>query len=234
MTATQRARVPAGPRAIAIFGGSFDPIHLGHLAVAQAAQRKFRLDGIHFVPAEHPPHKPRHALAAFPHRYAMVSLACAEQSHFVPSLAEASENHSGQRLRYSIDTARRFRRQLRHPHDRLYFIVGADAFLEIPTWKDYEALLGACNFIVASRPGFRWAALRRVIPRELLARPATTDSPPDRHTIFLRKTAVHLLDTVASHVSSTEIRRRRHRRQSIHAFVPLAVEEYILKQALYT
>jgi nicotinate-nucleotide adenylyltransferase len=206
---------------------------VGHLAVARAAQRKFRLHEIHFVPAGRHPLKTRQPLAAFPHRYAMVALACAEHPGFVPSLAEAGEDHSGQHIFYSIDTVRHFRRLLRHPHDRLYFVVGADAFLDIPKWRDYEVLLQSCDFIVVSRPGFRMQALRLVVPPELLARPRP-GAAHERQAIPLRRSTVHLLDSVMSHVSSTEIRRRRQRHLSIHGLVPLGVEEYILKQALYT
>lgn len=224
--------VPARPRSMAIFGGSFDPVHIGHLAVAGAARRRFHLDQIHFVPAGQPPHKSRHALLPFPHRYAMVALACAEHLHYVASLAEAGEDHSGGQVFYSVDTVRRFRQRLRHPHDRLFFVLGADAFLQIPTWKSYETLLDSCDFIVVSRPGFRIEALRLVIPPELLGRPAPGSAPDKRH-IPLRRSSVYLLDTVNSHVSSTEVRRRLHRRQSIHGLVPARVEEYIFKQALY-
>ncbi len=213
---------------IGLLGGSFDPVHVGHLAVARAACRRFHLDEVHFIPAGRPPHKPRQELAPFPHRYAMVALACAENAHFVPSLAEAGADYSGRQPHYTIETVRRYRRE--YPHARLYFIAGVDAFLEIPTWKEYERLLGLCDFIVASRPGYRLEALRLVIPPELLGRTAS----PARNVIALRHTAVHLLDTVASHVSATEIRRRRQRRQSIHGLVPVRVEEYIVKLALYT
>ncbi len=215
------------PRSIGLLGGSFDPVHLGHLAVARAAYRGFHLDEVHFIPAGRPPHKPKQELAPFPHRYAMVALACADHSHFVPSLAEAGADFSGLSAHFSVETVRRYRRG--YPQAKLYFITGADAFLEIPTWKDYETLLGLCDFIVASRPGFRMDALRLVIPPELLAR----NPARDRRSIALRHTTVHLLETVASHVSATEIRLRRHRRQSIHGLVPLRVEEYILKLALY-
>lgn len=230
MTTAHLHKVRAHPRSIAILGGSFDPIHVGHMAVARSAQRRFRLDEIHFVPAGHPPHKMKPGLTPYPDRYAMVTLACAEHPHFIPSLAEAGEDHAGRQTFYSVDTVRYFRQLLRHPNDKLYFIIGADAFLEIPTWREYETLLSSCDFLVVSRPGFRMSALKLVIPPELLAR----TPPPNGHTIALRKTSVHLLDTVVSHVSSTEIRRRRHRRQSIHGLVPVLVEEYILRQALYT
>ena len=224
------------PRSIALFGGSFDPIHVGHLAVAQAAERRFRLDEVHCIPSGRPPHKPKQELAPFPHRYAMVALACADHLAFVPSLAEASADHTGRHAVYSIDTVRRFRQMLRHPEDRVYFLMGADAFLEIPTWKDYEALLDSCDFIVANRPGYRMDVLRLVIPPELLRRPGGRNgrgAAREKHAIPLRKTCIYFLETPASHVSSTEIRRRLHRRQSIHGLVPARVEEYIFKQALY-
>jgi nicotinate-nucleotide adenylyltransferase len=213
-------------RSVALFGGTFDPVHAGHIAVAQAAQRRFHLDAIHFIPSSHPPHKPLRELTPFVHRYSMVALACAGHPGFMPSLAEAPTDGSGH-VFYSIETVRRFHRE--HPEDHLYFIVGADQFLELPTWKNYEALLDACDFIVASRPGFRLDALRLVIPPEKLGRPASQH--PQK--IVLRKSTVYLLTTVASHVSATEVRVRRERNQSIHGLVPTRVEEYILGQALY-
>lgn len=234
MTTPQLHKVPQRPRAIALYGGSFDPVHVGHMAVARAAQRRFHLHEVHFVPAGRHPFKSKQHLTPYPERYAMLALACAEHPHFFPSLAEAGEDGAGQHTHYSVDTVRHFRRQLHHPKDRLYFIIGVDSFLEIPMWRDYETLLGLCDFIVVSRPGFKMSALRLVIPPELLARPQAAGHPVDRKTIALRKTHVHLLDTVASHVSSTEIRRRRHRGQSVHGLVPVRVEEYILKQALYS
>jgi nicotinate-nucleotide adenylyltransferase len=234
MTAPQLHKVPRRARSIAVYGGSFDPVHVGHLAVARAAQRRFHLEEVHFVPAGRHPFKTKQHAAPFAHRHAMLALACAEHPHFVPSLADAGEDFTGQHVQYSVDTVRHFRRQLHHPQDQLYFITGVDSFLEIPTWREYETLLGLCDFIVVSRPGFKMNALRLVIPPELLARPTAAGQPKDRHTIALRKTCVHLLDNVVSHVSSTEIRRRRHRGQSIHGLVPVRVEEYILRQALYT
>ena len=213
-------------RSVALFGGTFDPPHAGHIAVAQAAQRRFHLDAIYFVPSSRPPHKPQRELTPFIHRYTMVALACAEHANFVPSLVEAPAG-GPPHVFYTIDTVRRYHRE--HPDDHLYFIVGADQFLELPTWKNYESLLDACDFIIASRPGFRLDALRLVIPPEKLGRAASADP----HKIALRKTAVNLLTTVASHVSSTEVRERLHHKQTIHGLVPQRVEEYILGQALY-
>ena len=213
-------------RSVALFGGTFDPIHAGHVAVAEAAQKRFHLDTIHFVPSARPPHKTKPALTPFVHRYAMVALACADHADFRPSLAEAPDGAAPHAF-YTIDTVRRYRRE--HPDDHLFFIVGADQFLEIPTWKNYEALLDSCDFIIASRPGFRLDALRLVLPPEKMGRTPSND--PSK--IVLRKSVVHLLTTVSSHISSTEVRNRLDRRQNIHGLVPKPVEEYIRGQALY-
>jgi nicotinate-nucleotide adenylyltransferase len=212
-------------RSVALFGGTFDPIHSGHVAVAEAAQRRFHLDAIYFVPSSRPPHKAQRELTPFIHRYAMTALACAEHPSFIPSLAEAPGG--APHVFYTIDTVRKFHRM--HPEDHLYFIVGADQFLEIPTWKNYEALLDACDFIVASRPGFRIDALRLVVPPEKLGRTAREEAS----RIVLHKTTIHMLTTVASHVSSTEVRSRLERKATVHGLVPARVEEYILGQALY-
>ena len=239
MTNTQAHRTAAKvhPRRIALFGGSFDPIHSGHLNVARAADRRFNFDEMEFIPASRPPHKLKQHLAPFPHRFAMVALACAEHPHFVPSLAEAGENFSGTQLHYSVDTVRYFR-HLYHGHgDRIYFIIGADAFLDIPMWKEYETLLGLCDFIIANRPGIRAEALRLVIPPDLLARPGrggeAESEQPSPVVAHLHRTTVYLLENVSSDVSATDIRRRVQRGLSIHGLVSARVEEYILKQGLY-
>jgi nicotinate-nucleotide adenylyltransferase len=213
-------------RSVALFGGTFDPIHAGHIAVAEAAQKRFHLDTVHFVPSSRPPHKTKPALTPFLHRFAMVALACADHADFHPSTAEAPDG-SAPHVFYTYDTVRRYRRE--HPDDHLYFIVGADQFLEIPTWKNYEGLLDSCDFIIASRPGFRVDALRLVVPPEKLGRTQSTDV----NTIVLRKSSVYILTTVSSHISSTEIRQRLSSRKSIHGLVPARVEEYILGQGLY-
>jgi nicotinate-nucleotide adenylyltransferase len=225
-------------RAIALFGGVFDPIHSGHIAVARAAVRRFRLDAVHFIPSGRPPHKPEGSITSFEHRYAMTALACAGHPRFVPSLAEADPSGTG-RFFYTIDTVRRFRRQLAGRTARLYFITGADAFLQIGTWKNFRALLDSCDFIVAHRPGFRVDRLAEVIPADLLARRPSSVSPAAgkgkgrRGAIALRHTSVHVLQTVSSDVSSTEIRSRRKRGRSTRGLVPPLVEEYMEKQALY-
>jgi nicotinate-nucleotide adenylyltransferase len=213
--------------AIAIFGGTFDPIHRGHLIVAAAAARRFRLDKVFFVPSSRPPHKAPEELAAFPHRYAMVALACAGKAGFMPSLAEAPDCAGTPRVFYSIDTVRRFRNEFAKDH--IYFILGADSFLDIPIWKSYEDLLDSCDFIIVSRPGIRIEALGRVIPSEMLNHAPSGDG----NSMALRKSTVYLLTSVASDVSSTDIRQRCARGASIHALVPPGVEDYIQRQALY-
>ncbi len=242
MTTAQAHRTAAKQqvRRIALFGGSFDPIHAGHLAVARAADRRFNFDEMHFIPASRPPHKLKQHLAPFPHRFAMVALACAEHPHFLPSLAEAGEDFSGTQLHYSVDTVRYFRHAFHGQGNRIFFIIGADAFLDIPLWKEYETLLGLCDFVIANRPGIRLEALRLVIPPDLYARSGARLEAADEDPVHaspvvahLARTSVYLLETVSSEVSATDIRRKVNRGQSIHGLVSGRVEEYILKQGLY-
>ena len=116
--------------------------------------------------------------------------------------------------------------------DHLYFLLGADSFLHFSTWKNYEALLELCDFVVASRPGFPSDALRRVIPAHLFS-PQSKSTRRQSGVIELRHTTVYLLDTVASPVSATRVRERLDRGQSVRGLVPSSVEDYIIKQALY-
>jgi len=212
---------------IALFGGTFDPIHAGHLAAARAAQRQFRLERILFVPTGNPPHKTHDRLTDYGQRLAMVALACAGESRFIPSTIEAPTADGS--ARYTIDTVRAIRRRLRQ-HDRLFFLVGADAFLDLPHWKEFRRLLDAVEFIVVSRPGFEVEALRQVAPPDLL--PARR-LLPKVGTIRLRHGAIHLLHGVEAPVASREIRQAVRARQSITGLVPLLVEEYIEKEGLY-
>jgi len=170
----------------------------------------------------------------------MVALTSADHPHFVPSLAEAGEDFSGTQLHYSVDTVRYFRHTYHGHGDRIFFIIGADAFLDIPMWKEYETLLGLCDFVIANRPGIRLEALRLVIPPDLHARPNVKRDKDDESiahgspiVALLDKTTVYLLENVSSEVSATDIRRKAGRGQSIHGLVSARVEEYILKQGLY-
>ncbi len=232
MTAARRTSSARRQGSLALFGGTFDPIHSGHLAVARAAQKRFHPEAIHFIPAGRPPHKQESELAPYAHRLALVALACAGHPRFVPSVAEAGADFSGRETFYSVDVVRRFRREL-PPGARLWFIIGADAFLDLPNWREPEALLDSCDFIIASRPGIDLARLRRAIPPHLLGKREPAGRTGASKTIALRSSCVHLLDSVVSPVSSTEIRRRVARGLSVHGLVPAAVEDYIWKLALY-
>lgn len=211
---------------IALFGGTFDPVHCGHLAVARAAAKRFRLGRIYFVPADLPPHKQRNPITPYAHRYAMLALATAGEKGFLPSLMEAN---SGAGPSYSIYTVRRFKRSLAKG-DRLFFVIGMDAFLEIATWHQAEALLRECDFIVASRPGFSLADVAKALPEGL--RQKVTE-PPERGKIVLGKTAVYLLDGVRERVSATEVRKAAERGRSLKGLVEPSVAQYIRKMGLY-
>ncbi len=245
------SRKSEGERRVALFGGTFDPIHVGHLAIASAAQRRFHLDEIRFIPVGRPPHKPGNCVASYAHRYAMVALGCAGHPRFIASLAESGADHSGRQEFYSVDTVRLFKLKYEGSDTHVFFLLGADSFLQIPTWRDYKTLLNLCDFIVASRPGFRLDALRLVIPPELLRPHASQigavkpERPPagragrvassllQPNAIALNRTTVYVLDTVSCPVSATNIRERLQRNVSIRGLVPPNVEEYITKQALY-
>ncbi|HWP84450.1 MAG TPA: nicotinate-nucleotide adenylyltransferase [Terriglobia bacterium] len=210
---------------IALFGGTFDPVHCGHLAAARAAQAAFALDQVHFVPARIPPHKRDRPITPFPHRHAMVALACAGIPSFVPSVLESRGERPGE-PNFSILTVRRMQQQL-SAADHLFFLIGADAFLEIRTWREPVALLDSVDFILVSRPGFAIARAVAAIPPEL--QPAAL-SP---QCIQLRRRRVHLLSTVEADISSSRIRALVAQRQPLGGLVPPAVEEYIQKLSLY-
>ena len=137
-------------RPIAIFGGTFDPIHNAHLTVAREAANRFHLNRVLFVPAANPPHKTDSRAADFEHRYRMVELAIAGERGF-----ETSRLEEGPAASYSIDTISRVKKSLQ-PGDELYFLIGADAFAEIGTWNRSADVLRAVDFIVVTRPGHHY------------------------------------------------------------------------------
>lgn len=132
---------------LAIFGGTFDPIHEGHLAVAREASARFHLDRVLIVPAAHPPHKAGVTHAPYEDRVCMAELACAGDPRF-----EVSRIEQGTARSYSIDTIEKVRATLA-PGDVLYFVIGADAFAEIRTWRRWEDVARSVRFVVVSRPG---------------------------------------------------------------------------------
>ncbi len=132
---------------VALFGGTFDPIHQAHLAVAATAAGRFHLDRVIFVPAAHPPHKTGVTHAPYEHRLRMTELACESDPRF-----EVSRLEEGAARSYSIDTIGKVRARLA-PEDELFFILGADAFAEIRTWHRWRDVAEAVCFLVVSRPG---------------------------------------------------------------------------------
>ncbi|MGB7759283.1 MAG: nicotinate-nucleotide adenylyltransferase [Bryobacteraceae bacterium] len=149
---------------LAIFGGTFDPIHNAHLALARAALCHFRLDRVLFVPAAHPPHKGGVTAAGFDDRVRMAELAVADEPRFAVSRLE-----EGTRRSYSIDTIEKVRASL-DAADELFFLIGADAFAEIQTWYRWQDVARQVVFLVISRPGHPCA-----IPEDVTAE--RLDSP---------------------------------------------------------
>jgi nicotinate-nucleotide adenylyltransferase len=227
---------------VAVFGGTFDPVHLGHLAVARAAAERFKLDQVYFVPADLPPHKLKRKLTDFQHRFAMLALATIDDKRFVPSLLDA---HTG-RPNYSIDTVRRVKQELKRL-DKLYFLIGMDAFKDIATWRQPEELLAECEFIVASRPGFSLADIGKVLPESLRPSPMVlaamelktkvkmkTKKSRSTEVFAVPGATVHLLSDVHEKVSSTQIRAAASSTTGqLSRYVPRLVAEYIKKERLY-
>lgn len=136
---------------LAIFGGTFDPIHFAHLEVAREAARQFRLSRVLFVPAARPPHKSGATSAGYEHRYNMVALACQGEPLF-----EASRLEAGHRRSYSINTIEKVKAELA-PGEELFFLIGADAFAEIQTWHRWQDVIREVEFIVVTRPGHEYS-----------------------------------------------------------------------------
>jgi nicotinate-nucleotide adenylyltransferase len=233
---------------IGFFGGTFDPIHRGHIALARAAQERFQLGRIYFVPANIPPHKQRQPITAYFHRYAMLALATMGDKAFVPSLLEAPSAASAEAGRskgkaepivaapnYSIDTVRRLKTSLKKS-DGLFFLIGIDAFDEIAKWHEAEALFHECEFIVASRPGYSLADVANALPPRLRPASAVTkpfEKQPAKGDLVLSGATVHLLENVQQPVSATAIREAIAAKRSLKKFVDPPVEEYIRKMELY-
>lgn len=193
---------------IGIMGGTFDPIHYGHLVIAEAAWYTFSLDKVIFIPAGSPPHKRNSHSTAAPARAEMVALAIASNQHFDLSLIEVER--SG--FSYSVDTVAAIAQEYHNEAD-IYFITGADAVLDIGTWRQPERLLSMCRFVAATRPGFDLAKLEKL--------PA-----PWRNKI-------DVMEIPGLDISSTDIRFRVQEERPIKYLLPETVEEYIYKYRLY-
>jgi nicotinate-nucleotide adenylyltransferase len=231
---------------IGLFGGTFDPIHHGHLALARGAQERFQLGCVYFTPANVPPHKQQHPVSCYFHRYAMVALATMNEKAFVPSLLEApadapvtastgKKGHAQAGANYTIDTLRRLKQTLRKS-DRLFFLIGIDAFKDIASWHEGVALFRECEFIVASRPGYSLADVAHALPEALRPRSAVTKpfaKQPAKGDLVLPGATVHLLENVHQNVSATAIRDAVAAKKPLTKFVDSAVAEYIKKVGLY-
>jgi nicotinate-nucleotide adenylyltransferase len=219
---------------IGLFGGTFDPIHRGHVNVARAAAERFRLKKVWFVPADIPPHKQKAPVTSYFHRYSMVALALTGEPGFLPSLLEAPEPeaHLHQRPSYSIDTVRRVKAGL-SKRDRLYFLIGIDAFRDIATWHEAEALLRECDFIVAARPGYSLDEVLGSLPRSLRPSAAEIRKQKAAGSLELPGVRLHLLPETHEDVSATQIRAAMRSRKRLTKLVPDAVAEYIRKERLY-
>jgi len=212
---------------IGLLGGTFNPVHLGHLKAAAEALRKMGLDRILFIPSYIPPHKKTVGIASPKDRFAMVELAVAGQPRFIASAVEIEAREKS----YSIVTLGKVKAA--YPDAWIFFLLGIDAFLEIETWRSYREVLGQCHFIIMSRPGFRVAAARSVLDDHyagwiysLRGRRPVGDDLLERFRIFV-------VSIRALNISSTDIRRRIKQRLPLRGLVPEAVKAYIKKRRLY-
>jgi len=201
----------SGRKRIGVLGGTFDPIHYGHLVAAEEARELLGLMKVIFVPSGHPPHKAADDMTDGEHRWAMTVLATQDNPRFEVSRIELDRPD----VSYTVDTLRLL--QERMPETELYFITGADMFLELPTWKEPETILRSFHFVAVARPGW---SLERLDGRLRLL-------------IERYRCHVHILNVPGIAVSSTEIRDRLRAGRSVQYLVPTPVVEYILQKGLY-
>ncbi len=218
----------------AIFGGTFDPIHRGHLQIARFVARHLQLDRVLFVTAARPPHKADRKMTAAKDRHAMVTLALKHEEQFFPSDIEIS---SRAKKNYTIDTIKRLRARLRRS-DELFFIMGADQLDEFSSWRDVDGLLAAVAFVVISRPGLSFRRLLACADSRVrgVAKMASGKIPHGHSAknLFASKPpAVYLLSGLKIGISSTGIRVRIAAGKSVSRWLDPAVIEYIRKHRLY-
>jgi nicotinate-nucleotide adenylyltransferase len=188
-----------------LFGGTFDPVHMGHLRAAENARDALHLQSVHFIPVGAPPHRPGPRSAAVD-RYAMVALATSGNPSFVPSETEVSREGPS----YTIDTLVSMREA--YPSDDLVLIVGSDAFGEIASWKEPERIFSMCRVAVVHRPG---------------------EVPGSEMALELSGDRVSWVEAAGLPISATDIRRRVGEGRSIRYLVPDLVADYIQKRGLY-
>jgi len=196
---------------LGLMGGTFDPIHFGHLAAAEEVRAGFGLDKITFIPSARPPHKQGKTITDSEHRYTMAVLATVGNPFFEVSRVEIDRPGPS----YTIETVRHFKGL--YPDQTVYFITGADAILEMVTWRHPEELLKMCEFIAVTRPGYDLKGL--VALQETFGQDAVKKVHPYRVTALA--------------ISSSELRHRVSQGRSIRYLVPEPVEEFIHKMGLY-
>jgi nicotinate-nucleotide adenylyltransferase len=210
-------------RRLGVLGGTFDPVHYGHLDAARAARAALDLTEVHFVPAHDPPHRPLDPHATAFHRFAMVALAIAGCPGYRVSDVELLRQGSS----YTADTLRSLQNAGWRASE-IFFILGSDAFAEIATWYAFPAVLDAAHFVAVTRPG---TALEQALSRtpELRSRLHAARAPIDDR----RPTGIFLVEADTRDVSSTLIRQRLAAGQSIDDLVPSAVARHIAAHQLY-
>lgn len=221
---------------IGVMGGTFDPIHLGHLRAAEEIYLAFGLDRIIFVPAARPPHKDAGDVAAPIHRYEMVSLATVFTPYFTVSPIELNRPGTS----YSVDTIRELLR-LYGKETQLYFIMGVDAFLELSDWKEARELLRLTQVIVTARPGWRLDEVERTLtpPQQAaLGHPTfkylrISEVGPELAQGAPVPGVVLLVEVVSLDISSREIRQLVEEGRSVRFLVPDTVAAYMQKNRLY-
>jgi nicotinate-nucleotide adenylyltransferase len=210
---------------VGLLGGTFDPVHLGHLAAAEAAASALSLDRVFLLPSHLPPHKPAEPRASAFHRFAMVSLAVGAR----PGLAASDLELCGPVPSYTAVTLRALHRQGLDAR-WIFFIIGTDAFADIATWHDYPAVLDLAQFVVIARPGYSVDALRARLPH-LAPRMRDVGRPVD--PAGAAPPGVHFVQADTPDISSSALRARIASGQSVTGFVPPGVEAHIHRHGLY-
>jgi nicotinate-nucleotide adenylyltransferase len=210
---------------IAVYGGSFDPFHAGHLVPTVRAQETFKFDAVHFVPAGHPPHKLDEPLTPITHRFAMVALGTLPFEAFFASGDEVfAEGPS-----YTVDTVQRYRR--RYPDALIYFLLGSDSFSQIATWQRWDQLVELAHLVVLHRAHIWGPELRRRVPEALRSR--LVEVEPFEEVPDPTGQTVYLLNHDPFPISATDVRHRLRRGLPIRELVPHEVNSYIEKYRLY-
>ena len=210
---------------IALYGGTFDPVHEGHLEIARKVSRVFEIEEVIFIPAQMAPHKVGRPVTEPIHRYAMLALATQGDRQLVVSTYELDDPDR----RYTVDTIEHFQRELTDSTE-LFFIMGADSWSEITTWREWERLLTMTNHIVVTRPGFDPALVDTVSERIIDLRAALECGDSSRRT-----PKIFFTDVVMNDVSATNIRRlaSEGRTDELVNLLPGPVLEYIEKYGIY-